>query len=79
MNRRQIHLFVLTLVTMLMLGGYIFLVTLCKFAKDEQILTALITLAGLALNFWFGSTASGQKKDELIASMAPPTPSPEKP
>ena len=81
MTRKQIHLFVLTLVLLLMLGGYIVMITVFKYQKDEQVMTALIALvSSMAIPFWFGTSASGQKKDELIATMAPtentPPPSP---
>ncbi len=73
-TRKQIHLFILTLLAFIMLGGYIVLVTVFNYKKDEQILTALITFAMMAFSFWFGTTASGQNKDHLIASMTPPPP-----
>lgn len=49
--------------------GYFFFVTITK-NKDEQIITAIVSILTVSISYYFGSSQGQSKKDETISNLS---------
>lgn len=61
---------ILALILIVLGFGYFFLCTFGDFEADPQIIIAIVALMTNAVNYFFGSSTGGTKKDETIAELS---------